>query len=99
MTDTNILEKSNKIKLLLEQITKESFDDYDLGDVIDEDMTVVTCPVCGKKTLDRWHICTNCGWEYSYIDDEDEFDDCNGSTIAEYREAFECLKKQTAESV
>jgi hypothetical protein len=46
---------------------------------------IVTCPVCGKETLDDYFICPNCGWEYDGITDENAYSSCYKATVAEYR--------------
>jgi len=46
----------------------------------------VTCPVCGRLTLDSYWICENCDWEYDGTHDENEYSDANKGTIREYKE-------------
>ena len=46
---------------------------------------IVTCPVCGKETLDDYFICPTCGWEYDGTTKESTYSSCNKSTIAEYK--------------
>ncbi len=46
---------------------------------------VVTCPVCGRETLDSYWICEHCGWEYDGTTEETLFSAANGTTIREYR--------------
>ena len=28
---------------------------------------IVTCPICGKETLDNHFICPECNWEYDAV--------------------------------
>lgn len=46
---------------------------------------IVTCPVCGKETLDDYFICPICGWEYDGTTEENVYSSCNKATIAEHR--------------
>ena len=46
---------------------------------------IVTCPVCGKETLDNYFICPTCGWEYDGTTEEDVYSSSNQATVAEYR--------------
>lgn len=46
--------------------------------------SVVTCPCCGKETLDNFYIC-ECGWEYDGTTEPDKYSDANRSTINEFR--------------
>ena len=46
---------------------------------------IVKCPISGRKTLDDYFICPNCGWEYDGITEEDVYSSCNRTTIADYR--------------
>ncbi len=45
------------------------------------------CPVCTKKTLDNYWICSRCGWEYDESG-ENDYSVCNGTTLKEYREGY-----------
>lgn len=47
---------------------------------------IVTCPVCGKETLDDYFICPNCGWEYDGITAEDVYSSSNKATISAHRQ-------------
>lgn len=48
--------------------------------------SVITCPVCGKETLNNHYICPHCGWEYDDITDENMYSTANTATIREYKE-------------
>lgn len=48
---------------------------------------IVSCPVCGKETLDSHWICQHCGWEYDGTAEESEYSSCNKATIADYRKS------------
>ena len=52
--------------------------------------SIVDCPICGRKTLDMFWICSGCGWEYdifiNYEANEKSF--CNGCTPDEYRRQY-----------
>lgn len=50
---------------------------------------IVTCPVCGSKTLDSYWICDKCGWEYDGTLNKKEYSDCNHDTIEHYQETFQ----------
>lgn len=50
--------------------------------------SVITCPVCGKETLNNHYICPHCGWEYDGITDEDMYSPANTTTIKEYKESL-----------
>lgn len=50
--------------------------------------SIVSCPVCGKETLDNHYIC-ECGWEYDGIIDELKYSDANQITIKEFRDQLE----------
>ena len=50
--------------------------------------SVITCPVCGKETLNNHYICPHCGWEYDGIIDEDMYCPANTTTIREYKESL-----------
>lgn len=56
--------------------------------------SIVICPVCGKETLDMYHICEECGWEYDHTTDENDVSSANGMTLKEYREMY---RKKKAE--
>ena len=50
---------------------------------------IVKCPICGKETLNNHYICSNCGWEYDDFNTlDEEYSQCNKSTVKEYREKF-----------
>lgn len=46
--------------------------------------TVVTCPVCGKETLDNHYICPTCGWEYDGSSGN-EYSPANGTSVEVYK--------------
>ena len=48
---------------------------------------IVTCPVCGKETLDSHFICPHCGWEYDGRIRDNEYSFANGMTVKEYRDS------------
>ena len=52
--------------------------------------SIVDCPICGRKTLDMFWICSGCGWEYdifiNYEANEESL--CNGCTPSEYRKQY-----------
>ncbi len=52
--------------------------------------SIVDCPICGRKTLDTFWICSGCGWEYDMFIDyaENEESLCNGCTPNEYRRQY-----------
>lgn len=50
--------------------------------------SVITCPVCGKETLNNHYICPYCGWEYDGITDKDTYSPANTATIREYKESL-----------
>ena len=63
---------------------------------------IVNCPICGRKTLDNFWICAECGWEYdAFISyDKDEKSLCNGATPQEYRRQYlKTLKEREAKHV
>ena len=48
---------------------------------------IVTCPVCGKETLDSHFICPHCEWEYDGTTHELEISSANGYVCPkDYRE-------------
>ena len=56
---------------------------------------IIDCPICMSKTIDTWWICSGCGWEHDdFIDyeNDDEFSDCNGATLGEYKNVYRILK-------
>jgi len=92
----DVKERANKLKRLIGELKKipiKNLDEYEVGDLFEDYITykVIDCPVCGNKTLDSWYICQNCGWEYDYTTNYDEFSDSNGSTLREYIEAYDYL--------
>ena len=62
--------------------------------------SIVDCPICGRKTLDMFWICSGCGWEYDIFINYDENEEslCNGCTPNEYHrqylEAYKALIKK-----
>lgn len=50
--------------------------------------SVITCPVCGKETLNNHYICPHCGWEYDGITDKDTYSPANTTTIKEYKKSL-----------
>ena len=48
----------------------------------------VECPICGKKTLDNYWICSRCGWEYDGFEGDAHYSTANQSTIADYRKKY-----------
>ena len=52
------------------------------------DYSVITCPVCGKETLNNHYICPHCGWEYDGITDKDTYSPANTTTIRAYKESL-----------
>ena len=50
--------------------------------------SVITCPVCGKETLNNHYICPHCGWESDGITDEDMYSPANTTTIKEYKKSL-----------
>ena len=72
-------------------------DGYDILAELDEDVyRIIDCPVCGKKTLDMYWICSECDWEYDIFidyDDDEEFSDANGATLGEYKNAYRILRE------
>jgi len=61
--------------------------------------SIVDCPICGRKTLDMFWICSGCGWEYdifiNYEANEESL--CNGCTPDEYRRQYFELYKALVE--
>lgn len=49
------------------------------------DYKIVTCPICGKETLNNYWICENCGWEYDGNIFDDEYSYANNSTVKEFK--------------
>ena len=70
----------------------------DVGTTVDDIYTVIRCPVCYNKTLNNSYICCHCGWEH---DDffEGDYSYANGSTLEEYREAYNKIAKEMADSL
>ena len=52
--------------------------------------SIVDCPICGRKTLDMFWVCSGCGWEYdifiNYEANEESL--CNGCTPSEYSKQY-----------
>ena len=61
--------------------------------------SIVDCPICGRKTLDMFWVCSGCGWEYDiFINYEaNEKSLCNGCTPDEYRRQYFELYKALVE--
>ncbi len=82
-------------KELIEQLlkdqeyTKEQYD-YDKN-VLGRKITV--CPVCGNLTLDGFHICKICNWEYDDYADDCGFNNANKISVRKYREDYYENKK------
>lgn len=56
---------------------------------------IIDCPVCGRKTMDSFWICSGCGWEYDFLidyDKDESFSGCNGTTLGEYKNVYKLLK-------
>ena len=70
----------------------------DVGTRVDDIYTVIRCPVCYNKTLDSYDICCHCGWEYDDFP-PDHYSAANGSTLLEYREAYNKIAKEMADSL
>ena len=70
----------------------------DVGTAVDDVYTVIRCPVCYNKTLNNSYICCHCGWEHDDFS-EDHYSDANGSTLEEYREAYNKIAKEMADSL
>ena len=68
----------------------------DVGTTVDDIYTVIRCPVCYNKTLNNSYICCHCGWEH---DDFSDYSYANGSTLEEYREAYNKIAKEMADSL
>lgn len=64
----------------------------EFGAMYNDIYKVIHCPVCGRKTLDNYDICTHCGWEYDGFP-EYHYSAANGSTLREYRRVYEKLEK------
>lgn len=47
---------------------------------------IVTCPICGKETLDNYWVCENCGWEYD--GNLTEYSPCNQCTVEEFKNRY-----------
>lgn len=67
----------------------------DVGTKVDNIYTVIRCPVCYNKTLDNYDICCHCGWEHDDFP-EDHYSAANGSTLLEYREAYNKIAAEMA---
>ena len=61
-----------------------SWEKLDVGVQVDEIFTVVSCPVCGAKTLDNHYICVRCLWEYDGSL-ETEYSSANKMTLEKYK--------------
>ena len=70
-----------------------------VGTAYDEDHTVIVCPVCKHKTLDKYDIFCHCGWEYDGFP-ENHYSASNGATLADYREQYkQALKERNVKDV
>lgn len=56
--------------------------------VINYDYRIVRCPICGKYTLNSYHICENCGWEHEPMKNDYIESSANHMSIYEYRKRF-----------
>ena len=63
-------------------------DPRDTEDYQEERCSVVICPICGSETLDLYHICPRCGWEYDGITEDAGFSGANGMTLREYKKQW-----------
>ena len=81
--------KNKNIAALQGEYGKRDFPE--VGTVMDDIYKVILCPVCGNKTLDNYNICHHCGWENDGFPDY-HYSVANGSTLREYRKAYEKLK-------
>ena len=70
----------------------------DVGTAVDDVYTVIRCPVCYNKTLNNSYICCHCGWEHDDFS-EGDYSYANGSTLEEYREAYNKIAKEMADSL
>lgn len=70
----------------------------DVGTAVDDIYTVIRCPVCYNKTLNNSYICCHCGWEHDDLS-EGHYSYANGSTLEEYREAYNKIAKEMADSL
>ena len=61
------------------------FDPRKTQEYLELGFRIVTCPVCGKETLNDYFICPGCGWEYDGTTEEDVYSSCNEATVADYR--------------
>ena len=55
-----------------------------VGVGVDDIYTVISCPICGHKTLDNYDICRHCGWEYDGALG-DRYSTANKATPNEYK--------------
>lgn len=51
--------------------------------------SIVTCPVCGKETLDNYWICEHCGWEYDNTVTNDNYSFANQCTLEYYKSKYQ----------
>ena len=94
----------NILRALTEETANKPEDLFETEEYKEDGFSVIDCPICGKKTMDMYWICSGCNWEYDiFIDYEsdDEYSDCNGTTLGEYKNVYrilsEVLKKSKAE--
>ena len=50
--------------------------------------TIVSCPICGSPTLDRFWVCDECGWEFDGAILPDHYSSANHCTVQEYRNKY-----------
>ena len=73
----------------IEEVTQE-----EIVSLLEDGYRIVNCPICGNKTMDCYAICCHCGWEYDIFidyDDDNEFSDCNGTSLGEYKNVYRIL--------